>query len=314
MSAIGKTTGNESYKEIKIVCPACNASKTLKMPVKIINQNIQLTTVGIPSNLICKHSFQAFIDKNFKVRGYQKVDFEISKMEFYEDNLSALEGEQKGEEELIDYNFSVIFKKIINLLRIFFIDKNILGGALFSAKGKALYSSLPQEIYSDTIKEFERDEKQTKNLKNIILIMDNNQKIFSEYIELQNIKLILVVVFSPEVRLNAGDIFIKELSIKIKDLSTTKKVEKIEPSSYWIYSKILPDSLQKSANNIKLDSLGIHVSKSVILNIKEITEIAKKQPFEGKVYFTEKFVKLMEGLALTLKDASIFINNLNKLL
>jgi len=40
-----------------------------------------LTTVSIPFGLICNHSFNAFIDKKFKVRGYQKVDFEISKIE-----------------------------------------------------------------------------------------------------------------------------------------------------------------------------------------------------------------------------------------
>ncbi len=37
-----------------------------------------MTTVSIPKYKICKHHFQAFVDKNFKVRGYQKVDFVFS--------------------------------------------------------------------------------------------------------------------------------------------------------------------------------------------------------------------------------------------
>ncbi len=37
-----------------------------------------MTTVSIPKHKICKHHFQAFVDKNFKVRGYQKVDFVFS--------------------------------------------------------------------------------------------------------------------------------------------------------------------------------------------------------------------------------------------
>ncbi|MCJ7651702.1 MAG: hypothetical protein MUP85_24110, partial [Candidatus Lokiarchaeota archaeon] len=44
----------------------------------IINEARQLTTVSIPKGLVCEHHFQAFVDKNFVIRGYQKVDFEIA--------------------------------------------------------------------------------------------------------------------------------------------------------------------------------------------------------------------------------------------
>ena len=57
-------------KEVSIRCPNCKASQSLKIPVKIVNQSKQLTTVSIPSGLNCKHSFQAFIDKNFIFRIY----------------------------------------------------------------------------------------------------------------------------------------------------------------------------------------------------------------------------------------------------
>ena len=46
-----------------------------------MTQNQHLTTVSIPFGLVCNHSFNAFFDKNFKVRGYQKVDYELSEME-----------------------------------------------------------------------------------------------------------------------------------------------------------------------------------------------------------------------------------------
>ncbi len=36
-----------------------------------------MTTVSIQKDEICEHHFQAFIDKDFRIRGYQKVDFEI---------------------------------------------------------------------------------------------------------------------------------------------------------------------------------------------------------------------------------------------
>jgi hypothetical protein len=37
-----------------------------------------LTTISLPKGLVCDHHFQAFVDKNFVVRGYQKVDFEFA--------------------------------------------------------------------------------------------------------------------------------------------------------------------------------------------------------------------------------------------
>jgi len=65
-------------KNINIICPICKSEKQLDIPESIINQAKQLTTVSIQKGMLCNHHFQAFIDKNFKVRGYQKIDFEIS--------------------------------------------------------------------------------------------------------------------------------------------------------------------------------------------------------------------------------------------
>jgi hypothetical protein len=63
--------------EITFVCPVCKATRSLEFPHSVINQAKQLTTISLPKGLICKHHFQAFVDKNFSVRGYQKVDYEF---------------------------------------------------------------------------------------------------------------------------------------------------------------------------------------------------------------------------------------------
>ena len=55
----------------------CKVNKELKFPKSIINEARQLTTISLPKGLLCDHHFQAFVDKNFIVRGYQKVDFEF---------------------------------------------------------------------------------------------------------------------------------------------------------------------------------------------------------------------------------------------
>ena len=66
------------YSPITFICPVCKTRKELKIPNAIINKARQLTTVSIPKGLVCEHHFQAFVDKNFVIRGYQKVDFEIA--------------------------------------------------------------------------------------------------------------------------------------------------------------------------------------------------------------------------------------------
>lgn len=77
---------------IQFICPVCKTSKKLKIAKSVINQSGQLTTISIPRNKICDHHFQAFVDKNFVVRGYQRVDFEFcgDKIEEKEDPLTYL--------------------------------------------------------------------------------------------------------------------------------------------------------------------------------------------------------------------------------
>ena len=92
----------ERTKEVPFVCPVCRGNNKISIPINIINRSKQLTTVSIPAGLICEHSFQAFIDKNFKVRGYQKVDYELSSMEYLEGGGAGLlspcaVGEGKGQ-------------------------------------------------------------------------------------------------------------------------------------------------------------------------------------------------------------------------
>lgn len=62
---------------LKFICPVCKAEKKLTFSKSIINESKTLTTISIQRNEICEHHFQAFVDKNFRVRGYQKVDFEL---------------------------------------------------------------------------------------------------------------------------------------------------------------------------------------------------------------------------------------------
>ena len=83
MAIIGESTQTRLNEEeenhiIKFTCPVCRAYKYVNIPKSVINSAHQLTTVSIPKGLVCRHHFQAFVDKNFAIRGYQKVDFELA--------------------------------------------------------------------------------------------------------------------------------------------------------------------------------------------------------------------------------------------
>ncbi len=62
---------------IQFFCPICNSHAKLEVSNSIINQTNHLAIISIPKNKICEHRFQAFVDKHFTVRGYQKIDYEF---------------------------------------------------------------------------------------------------------------------------------------------------------------------------------------------------------------------------------------------
>ncbi len=68
---------NDLDKLVLIICPICKVKKQVSIPKSIISEAKQLSSISISKNIVCDHHFQAFIDKNFIVRGYQKVDYQL---------------------------------------------------------------------------------------------------------------------------------------------------------------------------------------------------------------------------------------------
>jgi len=92
------------YSSVKITCPVCKVEKELKFPKSVISEARQLTTISLPKGLLCDHHFQAFVDKNFIVRGYQKVDFEFE---------AKNSGEPKADVKLFNNNDNKLFENLI---------------------------------------------------------------------------------------------------------------------------------------------------------------------------------------------------------
>ncbi|MFX0188458.1 MAG: hypothetical protein ACFE8A_12070 [Candidatus Hodarchaeota archaeon] len=214
-----EATLDEQIREISIICPECKNSNKITIPVKIINQSKQLTTVSVPSGLVCEHGFQAFVDKNFKIRGYQKVDYTLSQMEFLEGGNENLEGVEKKTEQENILSSIPLFQDIINLLRSSLDDKDILGAGLFTIQGRVLYSSLPQNTLFSTIRELEvRDEKKLTGVKRLFLQLENDQIVCSQYMEIYGTRFILVLFFSSLLKLGMGNMILRKLAQKIEKL------------------------------------------------------------------------------------------------
>ena len=64
----------------------------------------------------------------------------------------------------------------------------------------------------NTIREFEvRNEKNLIQVKKYFLVLANNQKIFSQYIEFGEFPLIATLILSEMVRLGMGDLLLRKL-------------------------------------------------------------------------------------------------------
>ncbi len=121
-------------------------------------------------------------------------------MEFYEGGLDSAESE--AEDTMSGLASMPLFQEIIKLLRGYIDDKEILGSGIFTVDGNVLYSSLPSNTLFSIIKEFEvRSEKKLSSLKKMYLELENNQKICSIYIEIQEMRFAPVLFFSQLVKL-----------------------------------------------------------------------------------------------------------------
>ncbi len=315
----------EDIKEIQLICPICHATKLVKIPKKMVQNTKTLLTISIPSNYVCEHGFQAYIDRWFCVRGYQNADLELVNLEIYETG-------SKNIDEIVTYAVSSVIKKIISNLKDDEEDGAILGGTLFNQKGNVLYFSLPNEIFLKMIHQFELQKADHEiKLKKMIFELENNQKIFSEVLKVEDTTLTIVILFPSVICISDAESYLKDfknsvmqyedpIELKKKEQLRMKKIEgaqkrKVEhkaPSNFWIYSKITNKVPLEELDSIYIDKLGSEIDKNNILNIEEIIEVSKSKPFEGKIYFSDKFINLMEGLALTMKDASELLSKLNK--
>lgn len=77
MTMVQQQQAYDLSHELRVICPVCKTEKILSVPSSVISNAKNLATISIPNDLVCKHSFQFFVDKQFKIRGYQRIHYEI---------------------------------------------------------------------------------------------------------------------------------------------------------------------------------------------------------------------------------------------
>lgn len=208
----------ELFEKILLRCPKCETQKRIKVPSKIITQSGTIITMGIPVGLICDHSFQAFVDEYSKVRGYQVVDFVIHKTEYFQSDILKDKQEEMNNQD--SFAKLPIFQDIIKLLRSCVDDREILGSAVFTTKGNVLYSSIPHKTLIDTIREFKvRSKEKLHSITKMFLELKNHQKVCSEYLEIHDLEVILVLIFSEMVNFAIGNMYLRDVVKKIEKLT-----------------------------------------------------------------------------------------------
>jgi hypothetical protein len=98
LTEMAETSSYDNSATITFTCPICKTKKGLNFPKSVITQAKGLTTMSIAKGLVCKHQFQAFVDKNLAVRGYQKVDFEFNPIKNETEEISP----QKEDKDLFE--------------------------------------------------------------------------------------------------------------------------------------------------------------------------------------------------------------------
>ncbi len=200
----GKIESKE--KNVAFICPICRTKKTVSIPIEIVSNSDGLASISFRSGQVCEHMFQAFIDKNFHIRGYQKIDLEV-------DNDSNLGNSRQS----IESEIEAMITDFVNS------DHEIIGTTLIKKNNYITISVLPETIEERLINAISiaflgLSKQVSKNLfnssfKKLSLDISSNQ-MFMTTIE----DFVLSVVTRMDPNIAMIDIEIEELKTKILPL------------------------------------------------------------------------------------------------
>jgi len=146
---------------------------------------------------------------------------DLSKVKDYEqlENLkfdSLVDSLITGEEEI--YLSKVFFQKVIDVFKDLMYQNEIVGAALLSTKGNVIYTSLPNEILVNSLKELEiRYRVGALTLPEMYSRLENGQKVVSKIIDIpwKLDPLLIVVLYESTVPLGMAEVNLDRIANKI---------------------------------------------------------------------------------------------------
>ncbi|MFX1391658.1 MAG: hypothetical protein ACFE9Z_16455 [Promethearchaeota archaeon] len=170
MSIIKKTN------KIQVICPICKTRDLVGIPRSQLNKKSQLTTISIQKGLICPHHFQFFMDNQFQIRGYQKVDLELN-----EENSKKLSNGVKALSQYEVENGDLFEKIIFNGENVKYLplnsDKNNENNIMENITNKNNRKMTLKEIYE----EFRELIDEKNKIFHEFIISDNSRKKHSTF-------------------------------------------------------------------------------------------------------------------------------------
>ncbi len=121
-----------------------------------------------------------------------------------------------GEEEI--YLSKVFFQKIIDVFKALMYENEIVGAALLSIKGNVIYTSLPNEILVNSLKELEiRYRVGALTLPEMYSRLENGQKVVSKIIDIpwKLDPLLVVILYESTVPLGMAEVNLDKIANKI---------------------------------------------------------------------------------------------------
>lgn len=154
--------------------------------------------------------FEKFPDTNIIV-DYQEID----------DSTFDHSVEQiiTGKEDL--FGNEILYGKIIKLFRDLISKNEIIGAAVLSTDGQVIYSTLPDEILTRSVKELEiRFKVGTVNLPELFYSLENGQKVFSKLVKIpwKRDNFLIVLLFENSVPLGMAEMNLNKVSKTIISL------------------------------------------------------------------------------------------------
>jgi hypothetical protein len=125
----------------------------------------------------------------------------------------------RGEDEI--FMSQTFYKKVIDVFEGLMYENELLGAALLTTKGNTIYTSLPNEILVNALKELEiRYMIGALELPEMYYGLKNGQKVFSKVIDIpwKLDPLLVVVLYDSSVPLGMADMNLQKLANKITNI------------------------------------------------------------------------------------------------